>query len=181
MNTRTLDAMLGKLAQSVHGSIAKAVTPLEERLVALEQREPLKGLDGKDGLDGMQGQAGEQGPQGEAGIQGDRGPQGDQGIPGEPGAQGPQGEVGPPGEKGLDGVGKDGRDGVDGKDASLVLVSADLAAEVAHAVQMLHESPPVVFKSNGVTLSSPAALPRANRIERDEHGGYRLIYDEASA
>lgn len=171
-NTRALDTMLGKLAQSVHTSITKALVPIEERIVALEQREPIHGEKGETG---ERGEAGTQGPQGEAGPAGDRGPQGDPGAAGEPGPEGPQG---PPG---LAAQGKDGRDGMDGKDASLVLVSADIAQEVATAVQLLHESPPLVLRTNGFQPSAAAIPQRPSRIERDEHGGYRVIYDGAAA
>lgn len=173
-DTRALDAMMGKLAQSVHGSIAKALVPIEERLLAVEQREPIAGKDGRDGEKGEAGEIGPQGEvgpiglQGEIGEKGETGAQGDQGIPGEPGSEGQ------PGEKGLD-----GRDGIDGRDASMVLVSADLAEEVAKAVQFLNEAPPVIFQKNNVDFQQRSIPQKPVGIERDGNGGYRLIYEGA--
>jgi hypothetical protein len=239
--------MLGRLAQSVHGSITKALAPLEERLETLDQRLskseveagivrslvervadaetrlaavaerpeppslddivakcavvleqavqdsvaqipiPSNGADGKsveieDVLarvaepiakavsdevakipppqDGPEGPEGKPGAPGNPGEKGDPGAKGDTGLPGEPGQKG---DVGPP-----------------GRDADLIIASPDLAEEVAKCVQLLHESQPIVTR--GVTIPATVPTPpRPKRIERDERGGYTLIYDEATA
>lgn len=85
-----------EMVEIVKGYVGKALTPVLERIAALEAREPVPGPQGEKGADGAPGE---------------RGPEGPQGIPGRDGRDGMQGL---PGEKGLDG--KDGRDGIDGKD-----------------------------------------------------------------
>jgi hypothetical protein len=55
-------------------------------------------------------------------------------------------------------------------------VSPELAAQVASAVRLLHESPPLAQRSE-----PPRPSPKVARIERDEDGNFVPIYDEASA
>jgi hypothetical protein len=83
---------------SVKGFVASALSPLADRIKALEDRQPEKGEKGDNGDPGHDGTPGERGQPGEKGIPGERGEKGDPGDKGEPGADG-----------------KDGRDGADGK------------------------------------------------------------------
>ena len=55
-------------------------------------------------------------------------------------------------------------------------VSPELAAQVASAVRLLHESPPLAQRSE-----PPRPSPKVARIERDENGNFVPIYDEAPA
>jgi hypothetical protein len=57
----------------------------------------------------------------------------------------------------------------------MMLVPPDLAEQVAGAVRLLHETPPVVEPSE--TRSSPKVM----RIERDEQGNFIPVYDELQA
>jgi hypothetical protein len=50
----------------------------------------------------------------------------------------------------------------------------ELAEQVASAVRMLHESPPLEQRNN----APPASPARVARIERDEEGNFVPIYDE---
>jgi hypothetical protein len=50
----------------------------------------------------------------------------------------------------------------------------ELAEQVASAVRLLHESPPVIERSE----PQRPPLPRVTRIERDEDGNLVPIYDE---
>jgi len=49
----------------------------------------------------------------------------------------------------------------------------ELAGQVALAVRMLHESPPLEQRS-----TSPRAPAKVTRIERDEDGNFVPVYDE---
>jgi hypothetical protein len=68
------------------------------------------------------------------------------------------------------------RDCVDEAICKMTIVPPELAAQIASAVRLLHESPPIEQRSE--PQSSP---PRVARIERDEHGNLVPIYDEPQA
>ena len=61
------------------------------------------------------------------------------------------------------------------------MVPPALAEQVKTAIHLLHESPPIV-QQNAPPRSAAAWMamppPRPSRIERNENGGYTLIYDE---
>jgi hypothetical protein len=67
------------------------------------------------------------------------------------------------------------RDCVDQAICKMTIVPPELAEQVASAVRLLHESPPLE-QHKQVPPSSPS---RVTRIERDEHGNFVPIYDEA--
>jgi hypothetical protein len=52
----------------------------------------------------------------------------------------------------------------------------ELAAQVASAVRMLHESPPVAAAKSEDAPVMKWPLPRVSRIERDEQGNLVPIY-----
>jgi hypothetical protein len=52
----------------------------------------------------------------------------------------------------------------------------ELAAQVASAVRLLHESPPIAQRSEP---SRPS--PKVARIERDENGNFVPVYEETPA
>jgi hypothetical protein len=56
------------------------------------------------------------------------------------------------------------------------MVPPALAEQIKTAIHMLHESPPIAQKV--LPSASPLPTPRPSRIERDDSGGYKLIYDE---
>lgn len=98
---------------SVKGYVASALSPLADRVKALEGRVPEKGEKGDVGEQGQDGAPGERGLPGEKGLDGERGEKGDPGDKGDPGADG-----------------KDGRDGVDGKSFTQEEVQALIGAVV---------------------------------------------------
>ena len=53
-------------------------------------------------------------------------------------------------------------------------VPPELAVEVAAAVRMLHEAPPVVARNDVVPVPP---LPRVTRIERDDDGNLVPVYE----
>ena len=55
-------------------------------------------------------------------------------------------------------------------------VSPELAAQVASAVRLLHESPPLAQRSE-----PPRPPPKVTRIERDDDGNLVPVYEETSA
>jgi hypothetical protein len=57
--------------------------------------------------------------------------------------------------------------------ADATKISPELAAQVASAVRLLHESPPIAERKE-TPQPSP---PRVARIERDEHGNLVPIYE----
>jgi len=57
------------------------------------------------------------------------------------------------------------------------IVPSELAEQVKAAIHLLHESPPIVQR-NAPPSMSPLPPPRPSRIERNENGGFTLIYDE---
>jgi hypothetical protein len=59
---------------------------------------------------------------------------------------------------------------------SKAILPSELAEQVASAVRLLHESPPIVERSE-----PPRSAPRVARIERDEHGNLVPIYDETQS
>jgi len=92
---------------------------LLQRIIDLEQTDPvpgpqgpigpqgpqgIQGTQGPQGLKGDQGLAGPAGPQGLKGDKGDTGPQGMQGVKGDTGYTGPQGPQGPAGPQGQSGL-----------------------------------------------------------------------------
>ena len=56
-------------------------------------------------------------------------------------------------------------------------VPPELAEQVKTAIHLLHESPPIVQQNAPARPAYPLPPPRPSRIERDENGGYTLIYD----
>lgn len=52
-------------------------------------------------------------------------------------------------------------------------VPPELAGQVALALRLLHESPPIEQRSE-----APQPLPRVTRIERDEDGNFVPVYGE---
>jgi hypothetical protein len=54
-------------------------------------------------------------------------------------------------------------------------VPSELAAQVASAVRLLHESPPLAQRSE-----PPRPSPKVARIERDEDGNFVPVYDDQS-
>jgi hypothetical protein len=76
---------------------------------------------------------------------------------GDAGERGAEGPVGPPGPKGDSG--------------ELATLPPELAAQVASAVRLLHESPPIAERKE-----IPQPSPRVARVERDEHGNLVPIY-----
>ena len=79
----------------------------------------------------------------------------------ERGEKGETGLIGPPGEK--------GDKGDAGRDADM-MVPPELADQVASAVRVLHEAPPIV------ELSAPATA-KVIRIERDGNGALVPVYE----
>src|SRR6187455_2412789 len=73
-----------------------------------------------------------------------------------------KGDKGDPGERGSDG--KDGTDGIDGKDGNpgppgdIGLAPVELASQVALAVRMLAESPPIVRNSEAETKANEVVV-----------------------
>jgi collagen type III alpha len=107
-----------KIAEIVHGYLKNLLTPIVDRLKAVEKEnkvpgppgpEGQKGEPGKDGKDGKNGLPGEKGERGEKGETGEPGRQGEPGNPGpagekgETGAKGDPGDPGPAGERGAKG------------------------------------------------------------------------------
>jgi hypothetical protein len=64
-------------------------------------------------------------------------------------------------------------------EAAALCVPPELAEQVKAAIHLLHESPPIVQRNALPLTASPLMPPRPSRIERNEDGGYTLIYDEA--
>ena len=105
MTSQDMEVIALATAKLVKAAVAEAVTPLRDKILALEARAPIEGP------------AGPPGPQGERGIDGADGRNGVDGINGKDGAPGERGLDGLNGKDGADGVsGKDGRDGINGKD-----------------------------------------------------------------
>jgi hypothetical protein len=59
---------------------------------------------------------------------------------------------------------------------SKAMVTPELAAQVASAVRLLHESPPLAQRSE-----PPRPSPKVARIERDEDGNFVPVYEETPA
>jgi len=113
------------IAPVIIGYVKTELTPILQRLTALEAREPLRGEKGEKGDPGESGKVGPAGSEGAPGPRGERGEKGDPGERGERGLEGPQGIPGRDGRDGAQGLpgkdglnGKDGRDGIDGKDGA---------------------------------------------------------------
>ena len=90
---------------------------------------------------------------------------------GDPGESGPAGTEGPPGPEGPAGPKGDAGE-------VFTLVPPELAEQVKQAIHLLHESPPIVQRNAPPSSASPLPPPRPSRIERNENGGYTLVYDE---
>ena len=61
------------------------------------------------------------------------------------------------------------------------IVPPELAEQIKSAIHLLHESPPIVQRNAPPSSASPLPPPRPSRIERNENGGYTMIYDEPTA
>jgi len=61
------------------------------------------------------------------------------------------------------------------------VVPLELAEQVKQAIHLLHESPPIEHRNAPPQSAYPLPPPRPSRIERNENGGYTLIYDELQA
>jgi len=61
------------------------------------------------------------------------------------------------------------RECVDQAICKTTIVPPELAAQIASAARLLHESP---------TIEQTQSAPRVTRIERDEQGNFVPIYDE---
>jgi len=59
--------------------------------------------------------------------------------------------------------------------AEAVKLPPELAAQVASAVRMLHESPPLEQRE----IVPQPAPPKVTRIERDADGNFVPVYDDA--
>src|SRR5262245_22216380 len=81
-------------------------------------------------------------------------------VKAEPGERGPQGEPGSPGERGPPG---------EPGEISKTFVPPELAEEVASAVRLMHETPPIE--------EAKALPPRVARIERDAEGNLVPVYE----
>lgn len=138
-----MEKMVEQVFASVSAFVRRSIAPMEERLVAVEQRAPVagppgdKGVDGRDGIDGKDGEPGPQGEKGSDGVDGKPGPQGERGEDGRSFGEDQMrsmvdatvqfafkdldlkdGAPGPQGEKGEDGRdGRDGKSGPPGRDA----------------------------------------------------------------
>jgi hypothetical protein len=57
-----------------------------------------------------------------------------------------------------------------------ITLPPELAEQVAKAVRLLHESPPIEQRNE-----APQVSPKVTRIERDEDGNFVPIYDETQS
>ena len=83
-------------------------------------------------------------------------------LPGPEGPVGPKGDIGPSGPAGAQGPPID------------TTLPTHLAEQVANAVRLLNESPPIPTQTQA---AAPRAAPRISRIERDAEGNLVPIYD----
>lgn len=91
---------------------------------------------------------------------------GSPGATGRDGTPGRDGERGPPGER-----------GEPGSAAEPVLhLPPELAEQVKDAIRLLYA--PTPFPALTAAQSAPVAAQRPSRIERDDSGGYALVYDD---
>jgi len=65
--------------------------------------------------------------------------------------------------------------------AAVAMLPPELAEQVKSAIHLLHESPPIVQQNAPPRSALPLPPPRPSRIERNDNGGYTLIYDESAA
>jgi hypothetical protein len=65
------------------------------------------------------------------------------------------------------------RECVDDAVCKMTIVPPELAAQIASAVRMLHESPPLAQRSE-----PPRPSPKVARIERDDDGNFVPVYDD---
>ncbi len=70
------------------------------------------------------------------------------------------------------------RECVDQAICKMAIVPPELAEQIASAVRLLHEAPPIVERSE---LPERLVLPRVTRIKRDDDGNFVPVYDEPSA
>lgn len=165
--------------------VDKALTPVLERLAAIEARTPEKGergekgdpgrdgepgrdgadgKDGRDGADGKDGEPGAQGPQGERGEKGDPGQDGAPGRDGSDGKDGRDGEPGPQGERGEKGEpGRDGRDGASVDPANVERMIAEAVAKAMAAIQVPKDGAPGRDGKDGVGVAG-ALLDRGGNL-----------------
>jgi|SRR6187397_1454220 len=61
------------------------------------------------------------------------------------------------------------------------IVPPELSEQIKSAIHLLHESPPIEHRNAPPRSASPLPPPRPSRIERNENGGYTMIYDEPTA
>ena len=94
-------------------------------------------------------------------------------IEARPPSPGPQGLTGPKGD-----IGPSGPAGPQGPPIDTTL-PAHLAEQVANAVRLLNESPPIPAETQRNV--APRAAPRISRIERDDEGNLVPIYDGAQS
>jgi len=71
--------------------------------------------------------------------------------------------------------------GLSDRIAAATMLPPELAEQVKAAIHLLHESPPIVQRNAPPSSASPLPPPRPSRIERNENGGYTMIYDEPTA
>lgn len=131
-----VDQLVDAMSEATDERMSARLSPVVDRLTAVEHRAAMpgpqgergeagpqgeRGGDGAKGLDGPVGPQGEKGEPGEPGPAGADGEDGDEGPMGPAGPQGPQGEKGEPGPRGETGpmgpagpAGRDGRDGAAG-------------------------------------------------------------------
>lgn len=93
------------------------------------------------------------------------------GRDGAPGASGPAGAPGRDGERG-----PPGERGEPGPAAESEQLPPELAEQVRDAIRLLYA--PTPFPAAPAVQSAPGAAQRPSRIERDDSGGYTLMYDD---
>jgi integrin beta 3 len=118
-----MDKKIKQLLDLMRAYVKDALTPLADRIHALEKRQPERGEKGEPGTKGIDGEKGTIGDRGEPGLDGKDGRDGIDGKDGAPGRDGGPGTRGDDGTPGKDGA--PGRDGVDGKDGLAAAAGVD--------------------------------------------------------
>jgi integrin beta 3 len=188
----TLDPV--KFTRALVEKVKSAIAPLEDRITALEQFEPVHGKDGAPGLNGKDGAEGLPGKDGAQGLQGKDGADGLNGKDGADGRDGIDGKDGAPGHDGIDG--KDGKDGISvTMDDVAPLVEAQVAKAVA-AVPAAKDGAPGHDGANGKDgrdglpgvpgLTGEKGIDGTDgkdglgfddvQVEHDGHGGFTLKF-----
>jgi hypothetical protein len=67
------------------------------------------------------------------------------------------------------------REYVDQAICRMMLIPPELAEQVANAVRLLHEAPPIDERKE---IPQRSSLPRLTRIERDANGNFVPVYGE---